>query len=56
MVMAMKITVFCDVTPCSLIKFIRLFGIMSQTIVMFVHTFFKSLFLGQTVTGFTCQC
>lgn len=55
MVLTMKITVFWDMTPCSLIKFIRLYGIMSQTIEMFVCTFFKSLFLGQNVTGFTCH-
>jgi len=28
MVMTIKITVFWDVMPCSLIKFIRLYGIM----------------------------
>jgi hypothetical protein len=51
MVMTMKITVFWDMTSCSVIKFIRLNGIMPETIVMLVHTFFKSLFLGQNVTG-----
>jgi hypothetical protein len=56
MVMTMKITVFWDVMPCSVIKFIKLYGIMPQTVVMFMRTFFKSLFLGKNVTGFTCQC
>jgi len=55
MMMTMKITVFWDITPCSLIKFIRVYGIMPQIVLMFVHAFFKSLFLGQNLTGFTCQ-
>ena len=56
MVMTMKITVLWDVMSCSTIKFVRLYGIMPQAIVMFMHIFFKSLFLGKNVTGFTCQC
>lgn len=56
MVLTMKITVFWVMTPRSHKIYQTLWHHAPDSSNVRVYILFKSLFLGQNVTGFTCHC